>query len=89
VSTSSGRFPHCDTQPWDLHEFYVDGVAHPVDDLAARQMANAGTGFPRDDHFVLFELEVTSAFSTVFGPDGQAVRQRWRALPRRPDSRTQ
>jgi hypothetical protein len=62
---------HCTatgSQPWDLHEFYVEGIAHPVDDATARQSANDGTGFPRDEHFVLFELEVASAFSTVFGP---------------------
>ena len=55
------------------------GHRHPVDDPAARQIANAGTSFPRDERVVLFELEVTSAFSTVFGLDGQPVRQRWRA----------
>lgn len=80
-----GRYVlHCTAtgeQPWDLHEFYVDGIAYPTDDPAARQIANAGTGFPRDERFVLFELEVASAFSTVFGPDGQPVRQRWRATP--------
>jgi hypothetical protein len=40
-----------------------------------------GIGHARDERFVLFELEVTSAFSTVFGPDGHPVRQRWRATP--------
>ena len=35
--------------------------------------------FPRDEHFVLFELEVVSAFSTVFGPDGRPLRRRWQA----------
>jgi hypothetical protein len=52
-------------QPWNLHEFYVDGIAHPVDDPAARQVANAGARLPRDERFVLFELDVTSAFSTI------------------------
>jgi hypothetical protein len=41
-------------QPWNLHEFYVDGIAHPVDDPAARQVANAGARLPRDERFVLF-----------------------------------
>ena len=73
---------HCTAtgeQPWDLHEFYVDGVAHPCDDPDARVTANAATGYPRDDHFVLFELDVAFAFSTIFGPDGQPIRRRWRA----------
>lgn len=80
-----GRYAlHCtatDTQPWDLHEFSVDGVAHPTDDPGARRIAGAGTGFPRDEHFVLFELEVESALSTAYGPDGRPVRRRWRATP--------
>jgi hypothetical protein len=45
-----GRYVlHCAAtgeQPWNLHEFYVDGIAHQVDDPAARQIANAGTGLP-------------------------------------------
>jgi hypothetical protein len=70
---------HCTAtgeQPWDLKEFYVDGTAHEAN--AGRAVANSGTSFPRDEHFVLFELDVTSAFSTEFGPDGQPIRQRWR-----------
>lgn len=80
-----GRYAlHCTAtgeRPWDLHEFSVDGVAHPIDDPAARAIANAGTGLPRDERFVLFELEVASALSTVYGPDGRPVRRRWRANP--------
>lgn len=76
-----GRYAlHCTVtgeQPWDLNEFSVTGVAHPTDDPCTRQTANAGTGFPRDDHFVLFELEVTSASSTVYDGQGKPVRQRW------------
>jgi hypothetical protein len=48
-------------------------------DAAGRDVANNGTSFSRDEHFVLFELDVASAFSTEFGSDGQPVRQRWRA----------
>ena len=44
----------CRAQPWDLKEFYVDGLAHPTDDPASRDVANSGTDFPRDDTFVLF-----------------------------------
>jgi hypothetical protein len=76
-----GRYVlHCTAtgeQPWDLKEFYVDGTAHDAH-AAGRDVANSGTSFPRDEHFVLFELDVTSAFSTEFGPDGQPIRQRWR-----------
>jgi hypothetical protein len=78
-----GRYMlHCTAtgeQPWDLHEFSVSGLAHLAEDPVIRQIANAGTGFPRDDHFVLFELDVDSASSTVYNQAGRPVRQRWRA----------
>jgi hypothetical protein len=78
-----GRYAlHCTAtgeQPWDLKEFLVTGVARPAEDPASRRVANHGTNFPRDDNFVLFELDVTAALSTVFGDDGRPIRQHWRA----------
>lgn len=78
-----GRYVlHCTAtgaEPWDLHEFYVDGRATLVDDPAIHQIANANTSFPRDGHFILFECDVKSAFSTVFGQDGKPIRSRWPA----------
>jgi hypothetical protein len=64
-------------QPWDLREFAVEGRAERVTDPGARRSANAGTGFPRDDHFTLFELAVKAAFSTVYGPGGKPQRRGW------------
>jgi Pyridoxamine 5'-phosphate oxidase len=64
-------------QPWDLREFSVEGTARRVTDPDLRKTANAGSAFPRADHFILFELQVSGAFSTVYGPDGQAQRKRW------------
>jgi hypothetical protein len=66
-------------QPWDLREFAVEGRAGRVTDPRARGSANAGTGFPRGDHFTLFELAVEAAFSTVYGPDGKPQRRSWQA----------
>jgi hypothetical protein len=66
-------------QPWDLREFAVEGTAHLVEDEEARATASAATAFPRDERFLLFELDVNAAMSTVYGPDGQPHRQRWRA----------
>jgi hypothetical protein len=78
-----GRYVlHCTAtgaSPWDLNEFGVEGRAVAVTDPATRQLAIAATSFPRDEHFVLFELGVESAFSTVYGANGQPVRRRWRA----------
>jgi hypothetical protein len=77
-----GRYAlHCTatgSQPWDLREFSVEGRATGITDAALRQTANAATSFPRDDHFVLFELGIENAFSTVYGAGGQPVRRRWR-----------
>lgn len=66
-------------QPWDLREFVVEGTARRNDDAASRATANAGSSFPRDERFVLFELHVVSALSTVYGADGRPRRERWRA----------
>jgi hypothetical protein len=66
-------------QPWDLREFSVEGTARRVEDQGMRATANAGTAFERDERFLLFELDVDAAISTVYGPDGQPHRQRWRA----------
>jgi hypothetical protein len=66
-------------QPWDLREFAVEGSAQLLEDIHARTTVNGGTAFPRDEHFLLFELGVSAATSTVYGPDGQPQRQRWRA----------
>jgi Pyridoxamine 5'-phosphate oxidase len=65
-------------QPWDLREFAVEGTARRVTDSNIRTAANAGSAFPRDERFLLFELDVSAALSTVYGPDGRPRRQRWR-----------
>jgi hypothetical protein len=69
--------------PWDLREFMVEGTARRVHDDAARAVANTGSAFPRDEHFVLFELDVAAAASTVYGADGRPSPERWRAVPGR------
>jgi Pyridoxamine 5'-phosphate oxidase len=66
-------------QPWDLQEFAVEGTVQRLDDPAAWTTAGAGTAFRRDERFVLFELGVEMAMSTVYGADGQPRRERWRA----------
>jgi hypothetical protein len=66
-------------QPWDLQEFAVEGSARLVDDVRSRTIANAGSAFPRDERFLLYELRVLAAVSTVYGADGRPDRERWRA----------
>jgi hypothetical protein len=76
-----GRYAlHCiatSDQPWDLREFAVDGVARRVTDDETRSLANAGSAFPRDERFLLFELGISAASSTVYGNDGRPHRERW------------
>jgi Pyridoxamine 5'-phosphate oxidase len=67
-------------QPWDLREFVVEGEARRVDDSDVRTAVNTGSAFPRDEHFLLFELGIDTAMSTLYGADGQPHRQRWRAV---------
>ena len=64
---------------WDLREFGVEGSARRIDDPEGRSTANSGSGFQRDEQFMLYELSVSSAFSTIYGNDGQPRRQRFRA----------
>jgi Pyridoxamine 5'-phosphate oxidase len=66
--------------PWDLCEFVVEGTARRVEDPAARTTANAGSAFPRDERFLLFEFGVGAAMSTVYGSDGRPRRERWHAV---------
>jgi hypothetical protein len=65
--------------PWDLREFVVEGAARRIDEPECRVTANAGSAFPRDERFLLFELAVDAAISTVYGSDGHPNRQHWRA----------
>ena len=71
--------------PWDLREFVVDATAHRLDDPDGRSTANAGSAFPRDERFILYELAIRSAISTTYGADGKPMRQRWRASVSPPD----
>jgi Pyridoxamine 5'-phosphate oxidase len=66
-------------QPWDLREFGVEGTARRVNDPEERSIAIAGSGFLREDRFLLYELGVGRAFSTRYGTDGHPHRQRWHA----------
>lgn len=65
-------------EPWDLREFVVEGRARRVQDAATRTTVNAVSAFPRDEHFLLFELDVERAMSTAYGGDGRPHRERWR-----------
>lgn len=59
-------------------EFSVRGVAVPVDDPSVRALAARSAGYTPHDRYVLFELGVDGAMSTVYdGEDDQPTRRRW------------
>ncbi len=68
VSDSSG----------DSGEFFMAGRATFRDDPGTRRLAAELASYTPADHYVLFEMDVESAASTVY-KDGQPVRQHWKA----------
>ena len=59
-------------------EFFIDGRARLVDDPAQRQSAAKAASFAPADRYVLFELNLEHASSTIYD-GGSPVRKRWRA----------
>jgi hypothetical protein len=57
-------------------EFHLRGRATPVEDSAIRQIAAESASYAPQDRYVLFELGVEGAMSTVY-EDGRPVRGRW------------
>ena len=59
-------------------EFFIAGRARLVEDPAVRQIAANASSFTPADHYVLFELHLDHASSTIYD-GGNPVRRRWRA----------
>jgi hypothetical protein len=59
-------------------EFFVSGSARPVEDPAVRELAARSAGYEIVERYVLFELDVDAAFSTIYAEDGEPVRDRWK-----------
>jgi hypothetical protein len=59
-------------------EFIISGRGVLVEDPALRKVAMQYSSYQPKDRYILFELSVESASSTVYG-DGQPVRQHWKA----------
>jgi len=58
-------------------EFYIAGSAGLVDDPDKRALASQLASYAPADRYILFELSIDSAASTVY-QDGEPVRQHWR-----------
>jgi hypothetical protein len=72
VSNSSG----------ESGEFFISGRARFIYDPAAWRLAAELAAYSPADRYILFELDVESASSTIY-VDGQPVRQHWRAGDKR------
>lgn len=72
---------HCAVEDADggRGEFRLRGTGRRVVDPDLRAVAAHGASYIPADRYVLFELLVDEAFSTVYGDDGRPARQRWRA----------
>ena len=58
-------------------EFFITGHARFIDDPDLREMAAHHASYSPAERYILFECEVTTAFSNVYTEDGPPVRQRW------------
>lgn len=59
-------------------EFFIAGRARLVEDPALRQIATNASRFTPADRYILFELSLEHASSTIYD-GGNTVRRRWRA----------
>jgi hypothetical protein len=57
-------------------EFYLRGRAVPVDDQETRRLAAEAASYSPADRYVLFELGIDGAVSTVYR-EGGSERRRW------------
>lgn len=60
-------------------EFRVAGTGRRVTDPELHELAVRHAPYEPADRYVLFELSVDDAFSTVYDDDGEPVRHRFRA----------
>ena len=58
-------------------EFLVTGVAAFVEDDQSRSVAARSASYEIADQYILFELGVDTAFSTVYDDEGTPIRNRW------------
>jgi hypothetical protein len=59
-------------------EFLVTGKARSVEDSVLRSIAEAHASYDPADRYILFELQIDTAFSTIYGEDGDPVSARWK-----------
>jgi len=59
-------------------EFLVTGTARLVTDPDTRSIAVQHASYQPAERYILFELDVLTAFATIYGVDGEPARSRWK-----------
>jgi hypothetical protein len=59
-------------------EFFVSGRPIPIEYSATRQIAAASAGYEIVDRYVLFDLKLDAAFSTIYSGDHEPICDRWK-----------
>ena len=59
-------------------EFFITGFAQLVEDPDIRATAKQYASYDPADRYILFQLDLTSAFSNIYQSDGPPLRRRWR-----------
>jgi hypothetical protein len=80
LQRGSGYAMHCwvSNNEGGEGEFRLTGHAALSDDPALREIATK-YGYTPQAHYILFELNVEAAFSTVYPGGGKPVRKNWKA----------
>jgi hypothetical protein len=80
LQRGSGLMLHCWVRSNDggEGEFWLAGHALLADSPAMRELA-AKYGYQPQDQYILFELTVESASSTIYSDTGESVRKRWKS----------
>ncbi len=58
-------------------EFLISGTASLVEDAEIRAIAVQHASYEPSERYILFELQVLSAFATIYNEEGNPVRSRW------------
>ena len=80
-STVTGRYAlHCSVadSSGEGGEFLLTGTARFVKDEDTRAIAVRLASYEPADRYILFELLIDTAFSTVYNAYGHPIRNRWR-----------
>ena len=59
-------------------EILITGMAWLVSDSDAHQLAVQHASCQPADRYILFELDVLTAFATLYGENGKPIRRRWK-----------